>query len=93
MALVLVGATIVASIETIWAGNIAPTKQRKWYAGTTAATRPSPLQKAPRWGCSSWAAQSSACLAPACWPVSEPHLANGVTTRMGQPFATLAAQA
>ena len=28
----------------------------------------------------------------ACWPGFEPHLASRVTTRMGQPFATLAAQ-
>jgi phosphatidylserine decarboxylase len=72
MALVLVGATIVASIETIWAGNIAPTKQKevvRWdYTGDEAIT----LQRAPRWACSSSAAPSSACLARACWPVSNP---------------------
>jgi uncharacterized protein (DUF2132 family) len=70
--LVLVGATIVASIETIWAGNIAPTKAEEGgalgFTGDEAIT----LQRAPRWACSNWAVPWSACLARACWPVSSP---------------------
>lgn len=31
VAMVLVGATIVASIETVWAGTIAPSHQRVWH--------------------------------------------------------------
>ncbi len=52
MALVLVGATIVASIETIWAGNIAPTKQKevvRWdYTGDQAITLQKRLPVWPR---------------------------------------------
>ncbi len=93
MALVLVGATIVASIETIWAGNIAPTKEKKvvrWdYSGDEAIT----LQKGAEMGLFKLGSTVVCLFGPGMLAGFEPHLANGVTTRMGQPFAKLAEQA
>ncbi|MCQ4109883.1 archaetidylserine decarboxylase [Aeromonas sp. JL9] len=93
MALVLVGATIVASIETIWAGNIAPTKEKKvvrWdYTGDEAIT----LQKGAEMGLFKLGSTVVCLFGPGMLAGFEPHLANGVTTRMGQPFAKLAGQA
>lgn len=93
MALVLVGATIVASIETIWAGNIAPTKEKKvvrWdYTGDEGIT----LQKGAEMGLFKLGSTVVCLFGPGMLAGFEPHLANGVTTRMGQPFAKLAEQA
>jgi phosphatidylserine decarboxylase len=93
MALVLVGATIVASIETIWAGNIAPTRQKevvRWdYTGDEAIT----LQKGAEMGLFKLGSTVVCLFGPGMLAGFEPHLANGVTTRMGQPFAKLAEQA
>ncbi|PKQ81538.1 phosphatidylserine decarboxylase [Aeromonas sobria] len=99
MALVLVGATIVASIETIWAGNIAPAKQKgvcgqkevvRWdYSGDEAIT----LQKGAEMGLFKLGSTVVCLFGPGMLAGFESHLTNGVTTRMGQPFAKLTEQA
>nr|WP_259270426.1 archaetidylserine decarboxylase [Aeromonas sp. BIGb0405] len=99
MALVLVGATIVASIETIWAGNIAPAKQKgptkqkevvRWdYSGDEAIT----LQKGAEMGLFKLGSTVVCLFGPGMLASFDAPLAPGVTTRMGQPFATLASDA
>ena len=56
MAVVLVGAMIVASIETVWAGLVTPPKRElKTFRYDEAARAPISLEKALNWADSSWA--------------------------------------
>ena len=88
MALVLVGATIVASIETIWAGTVTPPagqKVTRWdYQGEQAIT----LQKGAEMGLFKLGS-TVVCLFPPQTLSFVEELASGSTTRMGQPFAQL----
>ena len=88
MALVLVGATIVASIETIWAGTVTPPagqKVTRWdYQGEQAIT----LQKGAEMG-QFKLGSTVVCLFPPQTLSFVEELASGSTTRMGQPFAQL----
>ena len=64
MAVVLVGAMIVASIETVWAGLVTPPKRElKTFRYDEAARAPIRLEKAPSWVASSWAPPPSSCSA------------------------------
>ncbi|MFC3913146.1 archaetidylserine decarboxylase [Pseudaeromonas sharmana] len=86
MALVLVGATIVASIETVWAGTVTPPagKQiRRWdYSGEQAIT----LQKGQEMGLFKLGS-TVVCLFPPQSIVFDEMLQPGSSTRMGTPFA------
>jgi phosphatidylserine decarboxylase len=56
MAVVLVGAMIVASIETVWAGLVTPPKRElKTFRYDEASRAPIHWRKAPNWVASSWA--------------------------------------
>lgn len=87
MALVLVGATIVASIETAWAGTVTPPagKQiRRWdYSAEQAIT----LQKGQEMGLFKLGS-TVVCLFPPDSITFADTLQPGVETRMGAPFAT-----
>ena len=64
MAVVLVGAMIVASIETVWAGLVTPPKRElKTFRYDEAARAPIRLEKAPSSVASSWAPPPSSCSA------------------------------
>lgn len=88
MALVLVGATIVASIETIWAGTVTPpTGQQvtRWnYQGEQAIT----LQKGEEMGLFKLGSTVVCLFAPDVLAFHE-GLQPGSETRMGAPFANL----
>lgn len=87
MALVLVGATIVASIETAWAGTVTPPagKQiRRWdYSPEQAIT----LQKGQEMGLFKLGS-TVVCLFPPDSITFADTLQPGAETRMGAPFAT-----
>jgi phosphatidylserine decarboxylase len=62
MAVVLVGAMIVASIETVWAGLVTPPKRElKTFRYDEASRAPIHLEKVPNWAASSWARPPSCC--------------------------------
>ncbi len=88
MALVLVGATIVASIETIWAGTVTPpTGQQvtRWdYQGEQAIT----LQKGAEMGLFKLGSTVVCLFAPDVLDFIDT-LQPGRETRMGAPFANL----
>ena len=86
MALVLVGATIVASIETIWAGTVTPPTGKqitRWnYQGEEAIT----LQKGAEMGLFKLGS-TVVCLFPPETIEFVDELEPGSQTRMGQPIA------
>ncbi|MGL5949270.1 MAG: archaetidylserine decarboxylase [Aeromonas sp.] len=90
MALVLVGATVVASIETVWAGNVAPTPLNdvtRWdYTGEEAIS----LTKGAEMGRFKLGSTVVCLFGQGMLEAFASHLAHGVTTRMGQPFARVA---
>ncbi len=62
MAVVLVGAMIVASVETVWAGLVTPPKRElKTFSYDEAARAPIHTEKVPKWVGSSWALPPSCC--------------------------------
>ncbi|SIR51196.1 phosphatidylserine decarboxylase [Aeromonas sp. RU39B] len=89
LAMVLVGATIVASIETSWAGCIAPCGRKevkRWdYPGEQAIT----LKKGEEMGLFKLGSTVVCLFGPGMLEQFEPHLQTGVVTRMGAPFARL----
>lgn len=91
LAMVLVGATIVASIETIWAGSIAPAGSQqvtRWdYAGEQAIS----LKKAEEMGLFKLGSTVVCLFGPGMLEQFEPHLQSGTVTRMGAPFARIKA--
>lgn len=88
MALVLVGATIVASIETIWAGTVTPPvgkKVTRWdYTGEQAIT----LKKGEEMGLFKLGS-TVVCLFPPESMGFADNLQPGTTTRMGQIFGRI----
>lgn len=91
LAMVLVGATVVASIETIWAGSIAPSGSQqvtRWdYAGEQAIS----LKKAEEMGLFKLGSTVVCLFGPGMLEQFEPQLQSGTVTRMGAPFARLKA--
>ena len=94
MVQILVGATIVGSIETVWAGTVTPPREASSNAGPT---RP-PVKKAP----SRWKRRRDGPLQTRLHgdqPVYRssvqfaPQLHNGTVTRMGEAFAEIPAAA
>lgn len=87
MAMVLVGATIVASIATIWAGTVTPPAGKQvthWqYTGEQAIT----LQKGAEMGLFKLGSTVVACFAPDMLEFAS--VQTGDVTRLGEPFATL----
>ncbi|MDP4527555.1 archaetidylserine decarboxylase [Alkalimonas delamerensis] len=88
MALVLVGATIVASIETVWAGTITPPTGKTVHRWQYPATGPTAvrLEKGAEMGRFKLGSTVVLAFAPeqlAFLPEQEP----GSVTRMGAPFA------
>lgn len=88
MALVLVGATIVASIETQWAGTVTPPAGQKvvrWdYQGDQAIT----LKKGEEMGLFKLGSTVVCLFAPNSLEF-QAHLVPGEMTRMGAPFAMM----
>ncbi len=90
MALVLVGATIVASIETVWAGTITPPTGRdvhRWRYDSTGLNAIS-LSKGEEMGRFKLGSTVVLLFGKEALDFAD-HLAPGVTTRMGQPFGRL----
>jgi len=89
MAIVLVGATIVASIETIWAGNVTPPagKHVTHWQYTDASGDSVTLQKGEEMGLFKLGSTIVACFEPN--KVDFGQLAADDVTRLGQPFATI----
>lgn len=89
MAMVLVGATIVASIETVWAGTVTPPTGKfvhhwKYDKDTEAAVV---LKKGEELGRFKLGSTIVACFEPNS--IEFEALAAGQTTRLGTPFATM----
>ena len=86
VAIVLVGATIVASIETVWAGNITPpagkTVQHWQYEGQDIS-----LNKGDEMGRFKLGSTIVVCFEPNAVEFSD--LQAGMVTRLGQPFASI----
>ena len=86
VAIVLVGATIVASIETVWAGNITPpagkTVQHWQYEDQDIS-----LNKGDEMGLFKLGSTIVVCFEPNAIEFSD--LQAGMVTRLGQPFASI----
>jgi phosphatidylserine decarboxylase len=86
VAIVLVGATIVASIETVWAGNITPpagkTVQHWQYEDQDIS-----LQKGEEMGLFKLGSTIVICFEPNAVEFAD--LQAGMVTRLGQPFAVV----
>lgn len=92
-ALVLVGATIVASIETVWAGTVTPPAGKQIFRWSYPATGDNAvtLQKGDEMG--RFKLGSTVVLAfPANMVDYLPEQQPGTVTRMGAPFANLTAE-
>ena len=89
MAIVLVGATIVASIETIWAGNVTPPagKHVTHWQYTDALGDSVTLEKGEEMGLFKLGSTIVACFEPN--KVDFGTLKADDVTRLGQPFATI----
>lgn len=87
MAMVLVGATIVASIETVWAGTVTPpaTKQVVHWSYTDADQIS--LKKGHEMGRFKLGSTIVVCFEPDA--IALENLVEGATTRLGTHFATL----
>lgn len=87
MAMVLVGATIVASIETVWAGTVTPPtgKLQRWDYESDTAPR---LAKGEEMGRFKLGSTVVCLFAPEQVKLSE-HLVPGTPTRMGTEFGIL----
>ena len=88
MALVLVGATIVASIETVWAGTVTPPagkRIQRWDYDPETAPR---LAKGAEMGRFKLGSTVVCLFAPGQVSLAE-HLTPGTTTRMGTEFGTV----
>ena len=92
LAMVLVGATIVASIETVWAGTVAPSRGKKevvrWdYQGEEAIS----LAKGAEMGRFKLGSTVVCLFGPEMLAHFSEALQPEAVTRLGQPFATLVA--
>ncbi|MDU6410830.1 MAG: archaetidylserine decarboxylase [Yersiniaceae bacterium] len=91
MAQILVGATIVGSIATVWAGTITPPRPgiiQRWTYAPAGIEGAVTLEKGQEMG--HFALGSTVInLFPAGKVRLEPQLANGSVTRMGAPFAEI----
>ena len=69
VAVILVGAMVVAGIETVWSGRVAPPPRKPADSGLLSACR-SPLswRRAMRWGGLCWVLPLSCCFPRAAWP-------------------------
>jgi len=88
MALVLVGATIVASIETVWAGTVTPPVGKQVVRTDYQAGEALSLQKGMEMGRFKLGS-TVVCLFPSDAIDFIEGLQAGSPTRMGEPFATL----
>ncbi len=89
VAIVLVGATIVASIETVWAGNVTPPagKHVTHWQYTDASGDSITLAQGEEMGLFKLGSTIVACFEPN--KVDFADLQAGDVTRLGQPFATI----
>jgi len=90
MAMVLVGATIVASIETTWHGTVTPPSNQldSWdypVDGDDAIT----FTKGDEMGRFKLGSTVVMLFGDEMLNAFEPHLSEGVVTRLGQPMASL----
>ena len=88
MALVLVGATIVASIETVWAGTVTPPTGKMVKRWDFHGNDPITLKKGEEMGLFKLGS-TVVCLFPPQMLEFADHLQAGTETRMGEIFATL----
>ncbi len=88
MALVLVGATIVASIETVWAGTVTPPVGKMVKRWDFHGNEPITLKKGEEMGLFKLGS-TVVCLFPPQMLEFADHLQAGTETRMGEIFATL----
>lgn len=88
MALVLVGATIVASIETVWAGTVTPPAGKMVKRWDFHGNDPITLKKGEEMGLFKLGS-TVVCLFPPQMLEFADHLQAGTETRMGEIFATL----
>jgi phosphatidylserine decarboxylase len=93
MAMVLVGATIVASIETVWAGTVTPPAGRDVFRWQYPSTGPTAVHLAKGAEMGRFKLGSTVILAFAKNEIEWlPGQFAGAVTRMGAPFATLLKQ-
>lgn len=84
MAVVLVGAMIVASVETVWAGLVTPPGANSRAPATMPSrAAPSNWPRVPSWDASNWVLPPSCCSYPNQVQWAE-QLSAGSTVRMGQ---------
>lgn len=88
MAMVLVGATIVASIETVWAGTVTPPAGKRIQRWDYAPENAPRLAKGEEMGRFKLGSTVVCLFAPGQVSLAE-HLVPGTTTRMGTEFGTL----
>lgn len=88
MALVLVGATIVASIETVWSGTVTPPAGKMVKRWDFHGNEPITLKKGEEMGLFKLGS-TVVCLFPPQMLKFAEHLQPGTPTRMGELFATL----
>ncbi|WP_108652220.1 archaetidylserine decarboxylase [Dongshaea marina] len=86
MAMVLVGATIVASIETVWSGTVTPPAGKKIQQWSYPETTAPKLKKGDEMGRFKLGS-TVVCLFPKDSIAFEAELASGFKTRMGEPLA------
>ena len=93
MVQILVGATIVGSIETVWAGTVTPPREgiiRRWTYPAEGMEGAIQLVKGEEMGRFKLGSTVINLFTPASVQFA-PHLNNGTVTRMGQAFAETAA--
>lgn len=89
MAQILVGATIVGSIETVWAGTVTPPREgiiKRWTYPAEGQEGAITLQKGEEMGRFKLGSTVINLFAPGSVELL-PHLVNKTVTRMGQPYA------